>query len=138
MRVFLDSNILIAAFMWPDGLSAKILSKLLSSTDHHCVIGQYILNETRERLSEKFGVLEPLIAEFESMLLGEPQTILQAIPLFPPPFPVPDPKDKLVITSALASEADILVTQDKALLRLSVQVRTLRIIDAEEFWALIR
>ena len=138
MRVFLDSNILIAAFMWPKGLSAKIVSKLLASPDHRCIIGQYVLEETREKLSEKFGVPESLIAEFESTLLAEPQTTLQAIPLFPPPFPVPDPKDKLVITSALASEADILVTQDKPLLRLSDQVREMKIMDAVDFWNLIR
>ena len=53
MRVALDSSVLIAAHISRAGVCAELLEDLL--LHHELVISEFILEELRRKLGEKFG-----------------------------------------------------------------------------------
>lgn len=52
MRVFVDTNIVISAMLFPDGKVAKVFSHLLEK--HTVIISSYIKKECKEVFEKKF------------------------------------------------------------------------------------
>jgi uncharacterized protein len=85
-------------------------------TDPQCLLltGEVNLSELRSVLRRRpFKVRPTRIEEIESELRD--QTIVPK-PLHPADLPVRDPDDRWVLASAIAGQADLLVTGDKDLL----------------------
>ena len=40
MRIFPDANVLVAAFMWEEGVCAKIVEALLEEKQHDLIVGE--------------------------------------------------------------------------------------------------
>jgi putative PIN family toxin of toxin-antitoxin system len=127
VRVFLDTNVLVSAFT-TRGLCADVLRTAMM--DHQLLTGEVVLAELERILSTKFRVAPDLLAGAISLLRGYP---VQPLPPGPAAVYVRDADDAMVLASALAASADVLVTGDNDLLVVS-DVGTLRIISPRAFW----
>ena len=127
MRLVLDSNVLIAAFI-SRGLCSEILEVCLKK--HEIVLSDFISSEIKENLIRKFHLPMADVEEYLHVLSLHADTIQ-------PPrlgkLVSRDPKDDAVLATAMAGRAAYLVTGDKDLLVLKkfgkVQIVTPRI-----FW----
>jgi putative PIN family toxin of toxin-antitoxin system len=132
VRVFLDTNVLVSGFS-TRGLSADVVRVVM--VEHELLTGEIVIVETLRVLSKKFGVPARDVRDIERLLRRFP---VQPIPEQAPPIEVRDPDDALVLASALAAAADVLVTGDKDLLDIRDKVIELTITDPRGFWAMIR
>ena len=131
MRVCLDTNILIAAFA-TRGLCADVLRAVL--TEHDLVLGEVIVAEFRRVLKTKFKVPEDRIASAIA--------VFSTVEIVPKPdepssLQVRDRADRWVLATALAGQADILVTGDSDLHDVADQA-PLPILAPRAFWELLR
>lgn len=130
MKVFLDTNVLISAFMGR-GLSSDVYR--LVKEHHDPVTGQAVLDEVRRVLSKKFEVSQ---RDLDDVLMSFGNWHVEPRPEALPMIRIRDRDDLPILASALASGADVLVTGDKDLLELSEQISELTIIDPRGFWNL--
>jgi len=65
VRVFLDTNVIVSAFV-ARGLCADLFRLLLA--EHDLVVGEVVLAELRNVLRTKLGAPEQVICELESLL----------------------------------------------------------------------
>lgn len=112
MRVFLDANVLISAFT-PKTVASDLVE--LITTRHSLVLGRFVLEETWRVLVVKFGANPTLVEIFIDGLVS------YAVHVEPTPESgvsrgLRDADDEAVLASAIASQADVLVTRDKDLL----------------------
>jgi putative PIN family toxin of toxin-antitoxin system len=128
MRVFLDANVLVSGFA-TRGLSADVVRVLLA--EHTLLTGEVILEETCRVLTQKFGVPDEKADEIEQLLRHHH---VEPIPDSKPPVEVRDPDDAPVLASAIAAEADVLITGDRDLLDVADQLDALRIVTPRTFW----
>jgi putative PIN family toxin of toxin-antitoxin system len=131
VRVCLDTNVLVAAFA-TRGLCADVLRTVLA--EHELVIGDVILAELRRVLSTRFKI---------------PADRLDAVDAVFAPFPVipksdapatnviRDAADRWVVATAVAGNADVLVTGDRDLLDITEQL-PVRTLEPRAFWELLR
>ena len=52
MRVFLDTNVLLSALLWEGGLCDRLMQAVIE--EYTLVVGEYVLEETKEKLLGKF------------------------------------------------------------------------------------
>jgi uncharacterized protein len=131
LKVFLDTNVLVAAFA-TRGLCADVLRTVLA--EHELILGEVVLTEFRRVLSKKFKVPAGAIRAAEAVFEG--------ISPFPKPekpssLELRDPSDRWILASAEAAGADILVTGDDDLLRVAGE-SVIRIASPRAFWELLR
>jgi len=131
MRVFLDTNVVIAAVA-ARGLCADVMREVLAR--HELIISESLLEEINTVLTGKFGVPGALIGDLES-LLRDGETAY--IPSFEEDPPVRDPADRILVAAALAGEAEVFVTGDAELLALQT-IDELAIISPREFWERVK
>lgn len=131
MRVFLDTNVLVSAFA-TRGLSADLFRHVLA--EHTLVTGEVVLKELRRALRLKLKLPSRVVDSIDRLLRE-----YEVVPKPPKPADVPvrDRDDKWILASALAANADVLVTGDRDLLDLG-QRAPLRILDPRGFWNLVR
>ena len=132
MRVFLDTNVLVAAFA-TRGLCADVFRLVLA--EHELLVSPALFEEFTRTLSKKIHVPDPMVREVVAFLRAVGSTVEVAPKQ--PPIAVRDPDDVVILGEALSGGADVLVTGDKDLLVL-VQVGALRILDPRGFWELVR
>ena len=131
MRVCLDTNVLVAAFA-TRGLCTDVLRTVLA--EHELVIGEVILGELRRVLSRKLRLPPDRILAAEQVFEG-----IQVVPKpdSPSPVKVRDRADRWVLATAVAGEAELLVTGDEDLLTLAADA-PLKIVSPRAFWKLLR
>ncbi len=132
MRVFLDTNVLVSAFA-TRGLCADLLRHLLG--EHELIVGEVVISELTRVLRDRFRVPVRTIAAIESML-REHTVVLK--PAKAHPLPERDPDDRWVLASAVAGNADVLVTGDADLLELGSKAAPLQIVSPRAFWQIMR
>jgi len=131
VRVCLDTNVLVAAFA-TRGLCADVLRTVLA--EHDLVIGDVILAELRKVLSTKFKVPADRLELIDAIFAPFP-TIPK--PDAPATDVIRDAADRWVVATAVAGNADVLVTGDRDLLDVHDQL-PLRTLDPRAFWELLR
>ena len=131
MRVFLDTNVLVSAFA-TRGLCADVLRHILA--EHDLIIGEVIIVELRRVLRDRIKIPAPIITSIEQLLRDQ---IVVSKPLEPHPLPIRDADDRWVLASAVAGEADVLVTGDSDLLEIASQA-PIKIVDPRGFWTMVR
>ena len=127
MRVFLDTNVLVAAFA-TRGLCADVFRRV--AVEHELLIGEPVLIELERILENKLR-----------MPRGPRSSVLQTLRRFtvipaatsPTQLGIGDRDDEWVVACALGGAADVFVTGDHALLRLR-KVGALPIVSPREFW----
>ncbi|GMR18403.1 MAG: putative toxin-antitoxin system toxin component, PIN family [Gammaproteobacteria bacterium] len=129
MRVFLDTNVLASA-LTTRGLCAELFEVVLQS--HELLTSDPILHELERILPAKLGQSEEVTQGFINLL--QTHVILVTTKH---PFPsLPDPDDEPIVASALAGNANVFVTGDKALLQLE-SIEHLPIISPRKFWEML-
>jgi len=114
MRLVLDTNIVISALLW-DGSPARLLS-LGRPGEVDFFTSAPLLAElsgtlSRPKLLKKIRLTRLTI---DQLVYGYSDLSVVVVP-FPTPRLAPDPDDDVVIGTALAAKADLLVTGDHAL-----------------------
>ena len=110
MRVFVDTNIVISAILFPNGKTAKVFSHLLEK--HTIIISSYIKEECKEVFEKKFPLKkEQLNIFFDGISFEEFKTPEKIDEKRYPK--IRDIKDLPVLASAILSDSDILITGDK-------------------------
>ncbi|MEM1041199.1 MAG: putative toxin-antitoxin system toxin component, PIN family [Bacteroidota bacterium] len=132
MRVFLDTNVLVSGFA-TRGLSADVVRHVMA--EHDLVLAEVVLTELRRVLLDKFGLPARRVGEIEVLLRRYP---VEPRPTEPTGIEVRDIDDAWVLASALAAEAEVLVTGDKDLLDVQDEVDALRILTPRAFWEAVR
>jgi putative PIN family toxin of toxin-antitoxin system len=127
MRVLLDTNVIVSA-VTTRGLCADVFRIVLAA--HELVTCPQVLQEVRRILSMKFGVPEPLIAEYleligQEAILAEPEEL--------PGLPIQDQDDAAIVAAAIGAKAQVLVTGDHDLQSLK-NIGKVRIISPRAFW----
>ncbi len=130
MKVFPDTNVLASAF-GTRGLCGDVLRLVLA--EHELVTGDIVIEELRVVLKGKFGVPAATIGEIERFLRGYH---VEGKPREPPALKLADRNDLLVVGSALAAKAEVLITGDREILDLKERPQELRIVSPREFWNL--
>ncbi|MHB8383350.1 MAG: putative toxin-antitoxin system toxin component, PIN family [Candidatus Binataceae bacterium] len=128
MRVFLDTNVLASALA-TRGLCADLLRLILS--DHELLTGEIVIEELCSVLASKFRVPAQAIKAAEALLRSYH---VESRPRRLPPLALRQRNDIIVVASALASRADVLVTGDKEILALSPPPAGLAILGPRQFW----
>ena len=110
MRVFVDTNIIISAILFPNGKVAQVFSHLLEK--HTLIISSYTKKECEEVFEKKFPLKKAQLDIFFDGIGFEefksPEKINQK------KYPkIRDIKDLPVLVSAILSDSDILITGDK-------------------------
>lgn len=127
MRVFLDTNVIVSATA-TRGLCADVFREVLLS--HELIVSEPLLSEVNQVLSGKFGASVEMI---ESVIRILKQNTIFSQPLDLPDVIIRDRDDLLILASALAGRAEVLITGDKELLALG-SIYNLEIISPRQFW----
>jgi len=132
VRIFLDTNVLVSAFA-SRGLCADVLRLVL--VKHTLVTGEAMLEELTRVLTERIGIPGTVMEEI-TVLMRRHQ--VEPIPDTPTPFPEIDADDQIIMASAILADSDVLITGDRDLLDLQLEVHRPVIIDPRGFWNLER
>jgi putative PIN family toxin of toxin-antitoxin system len=127
MRLVLDTNVLIAAFISHGGCNELLEHCVIH---HDVILSPFILNELQEKLVHKFKYSEKE-AEAVVHLLQSSCEIVQA-----QAFPVQlsrDADDDNILAAAMTGNCSHIITGDNDLLDLK-KVGDIEIISPNEFW----
>lgn len=132
MRVFLDTNVLVAAFA-TRGLCADLLRTVLA--EHQLLSSATVCEELARTLVEKVRVPEATVREIAAFIRASAS--FPDRPGGPLSVAIRDPDDAVIVSEALVLRADVLVTGDKDLLEAG-EVPGISILDPRGFWQLVR
>ena len=131
MRVVLDTNVLMSAFISPEGTTARVL-KLWLGGEFDLVTSERQIEEFR-RIS-RYEHLQPRLKPNE---IGAFVNDLRKSAVMPERLPnvdlSPDPDDNHILAAALAGEAQYLVTGDKPDLLALERVQGVRVLTVRAF-----
>ena len=129
MRVFIDTNVLASALA-TRGLCTELFELVLQ--DHELLISKLVVQELERILPGKLGQSKPVTDGFVALLRAEALVITAEHP-----FPaLPDPDDEAIIASALAGQAEVFITGNKALLELQ-HIEKLPVLSPRQFWQVL-
>lgn len=130
MKVFVDTNVLVAAYA-TRGLCSDLLRLILAQ--HELVLSQQVLAELERALRDKIGLPQALIAEILATLtphlFDEDATPSEPVPR----FALRDPTDEPILAAAIAAGAEALVTGYADLL-VAAPAAPLPILSPRAFW----
>lgn len=131
MKVFLDSNVLIAALA-TRGICADLLRLVLA--EHQLLASKAVFRELRCILIDRLG-LPRARADQIIPFLREQAEVLE--PRLPAVRTSAESDYDQILGAALEGQADVLVTGDRALLAIDNRA-SVRITDPRGFWEFIR
>lgn len=131
MRVFLDTNVLVAAFA-TRGICADLFRAVL--LEHDLITGEPVLREIQRVLVRKLRFPESQTREIIRFLRDHAEV---ANPKKAASWPETDPDDRWIVASAIEGKAEILVTGDKDLLEAKSQA-DFRVVSPRGFWELLK
>ncbi|HVO84308.1 MAG TPA: putative toxin-antitoxin system toxin component, PIN family [Syntrophobacteria bacterium] len=109
MRIVLDTNVLVSAFLKPASDAARVL-RLVLQRDLEIVLNDHILAEYIEVLSRpRFGLDQRKVREVLDYL----RSVGTVAPAVASSFRLPDPDDEPFLEAAVGGRAQFLVTGNK-------------------------
>lgn len=109
MKVMLDTNILISAFVFKSKKMNDLIYKL--SKDHEIIICSYTIEELKELISVKFKVnskdLDEFLENFPFKLVYSPNEVKNKL------FNIRDKDDYIILHTAIIEDVDVFITGDK-------------------------
>lgn len=131
MKVFLDTNVLIAAFA-ARGLCSEVFQ--MAAAEHELLVGEPVLVEIRRILEIKLRMPAQARNEVVRVLRRFTQAPAAKAPI---PLGINDPADEWVVACALGASAEVFVTGDKAPLALR-RVEGMPVVSPRAFWTQAR
>jgi putative PIN family toxin of toxin-antitoxin system len=131
MRVFLDTNVLVAAFA-TRGICADLFRAVL--LEHDLITGEPVLREIQRVLVKKLKFPEPQTREIIRFLRDHAEV---TNPKKAASWPETDADDRWIVASAIEGKSEILVTGDKDLLEAKKQT-DIRVVSPRGFWELLK
>ncbi len=138
MRVTLDTNILVSAFVSKHGLPADILDLIATFQEITLVLSDAILEEfldvmNREEVRIRFGYGEADVSKFERAIRNIAEIVaiksnFKAIE--------EDPEDDVVVNTAIDGRADYIVSGDRHLKKLG-KFKGVRIVSPKVFMEIV-
>jgi putative PIN family toxin of toxin-antitoxin system len=134
-RVVLDSSVLISAFVAPHGEVMPLLREPLKSR-YHAVLSMNILEETTQKLLTKPALRryasyrDDDVHAYVAWLLSQAELVDGELPELH--VVLDDPKDDMVVATAVAAQAQYLVSGDRHLLSLG-RYEGIAIISVRQF-----
>lgn len=127
MRVMLDTNILISAFVFKSKKMNELIYKL--SKEHEIIICSYTIVELKELIEAKFKVslkeLDDFLKNFPFELVYSPINVENKL------FEIRDEDDYIILHTAIIEDIDIFITGDKDFD--DVEIETPVIMSVSEF-----
>ena len=109
MKVMLDTNILVSAFVFKSKKMNELIYKL--SVEHEIVICSYTIEELKELVDTKFKVtqkdLDEFLKDFPFILVYSPTTVENKL------FEIRDKNDYIILHTAIIENVDVFITGDK-------------------------
>ncbi len=109
MKVMLDTNILISAFVFKSKKMNELIYKL--SKEHEIIICSYTVEELKELVDTKFKVnqkdLDEFLKNFPFNLVYSPISVENKL------FNIRDKDDYIILHTAIIENVDIFITGDK-------------------------
>ena len=126
MKIFLDTNVLVAAFA-SRGLCGDLFRVIIA--EHELLVGEVVLIELRRILKQKIKLPSGHVDDLVSFLrhhtvISKPKKHLS--------LALGDPDDEWVVASAVTGQADLLVTGDALLL--AIESPPLPIVSPRGLW----
>lgn len=109
MRIMLDTNILISAFIFKSKKINELIEVL--SNEHKIVICSYCVDEIKELIERKFKVSKKSLENFLEIFPFE--LVYSPTQLEEKKFEIRDEKDYIILYTAIIENVDILITGDK-------------------------
>lgn len=111
-RVLVDTNVLLAALVFPEGVAAQAFLKVLA--EDQLVLTQWVLDEMREVVERKWPDrhlhLEQFLASLEYELASATSSHVT----------IRDARDQPILDAGIAAAVDILLTGDKDFLAIEI------------------
>lgn len=127
MRVMLDTNILISAFIFKSKKINELIYVL--SKEHEIVICSYTIEELNELIETKFKVnkrdVKKFLKNFPFYLVESPKMPENKL------FEIRDENDYIILHTAIISDVDIFITGDKDFN--DVKIKKPKIMNVSEF-----
>ena len=112
MRVFIDTNILVSAALFPGSTPARAYDLAVSSPNE-AVICDQVVDEMRRVFARKFPDKLASLDSFLSAMASAVRIAETPVEALPPEDGIRDPMDRPILRAALACRADVLITGDK-------------------------
>lgn len=119
MRVFLDTNILFSAILFPNSTPDKALQKAISL--HHAITCDYVLDELRRNIAKKFPNKISYVDSFLLVLSMSIEVVKVSYDINDETIELRDPYDKPVLRAARESKCDVLISGDKDFLESNIK-----------------
>ena len=127
MKVMLDTNIIISAFVFKSKKMNNLIYEL--SKNHEIVICSYTIEELKELVKSKFNVtqesLDEFLKDFPFNLVYSPTSVENKL------FNIRDTDDYIILHTAIIENVDVFITGDKDFD--DVEIERPEIMNAREF-----
>ncbi|WP_425389560.1 putative toxin-antitoxin system toxin component, PIN family [Ekhidna sp.] len=127
MRVFADTSFLLSSLI-SDGFSQRVFENIL--LNHQLVLSQRVRNELVGKLKNKFHVPNAAIDIFLQRMHGY-EIIADSKEIL---YRLRDPNDDIILSTAILTGAEVIITGDKDLLTMNDKVQEINILNPREFW----
>ncbi len=131
MKVFLDTNVLVAAFA-TRGLCEDLFRTVLA--EHDLILSDAVLKELDRVLVGKLKMPSSKVRHITTFLRSKADVVC---PKEAVPWPQNDPDDRWILAAGIEANADVLVTGDTDLLELTDDI-PVAIVSPREFWEKLR
>ena len=127
MKVMLDTNIIISAFVFKSKKMNNLIYEL--SKNHEIVICSYTIEELKELVKSKFNVtqesLDEFLKDFPFNLVYSPTSVENKL------FNIRDKDDYIILHTAIIENVDVFITGDNDFD--DVEIERPEIMNAREF-----
>jgi len=130
MKIMLDTNILVSAALFPNGIASKAFQKALSQPFEPLVC-DYIVDELRRKFSEKFSDRSAVPERFLAATTSVIHVVAVPNEERSEKTSIRDIKDRPILRAAMGAGADFLLTGDKDFLE--AHILKPKIISVTEF-----
>ena len=117
MRIMLDTNILISAFVFRSKIMDEVIEIIL--TEHKLILSSFVVDELKRVISKKFEnksrALDEFLTAIPYELVYTPETMDETL------FEIRDNMDYPVLYTAIIEDVDILITGDKDFLDVEIE-----------------
>ena len=129
MRVMLDTNILVSAFVFQSKRIYAVINYIV--LNHELILSTYVVDELRDVIARKFPEkteeLDDFLTTLSFTLVYSPQAVPQGL------FEIQDASDAPVLYTAILENADVLITGDSDFNKVDIDLPA--IMTAAEFAA---